>query len=422
MQLLIRKARVIDPQSDFHNQVVDLYIENGVIKEIGAGLKTKSKNIVDADGLIVSTGWVDVFADYCEPGFEHKETIATGLRAAADGGFTDVFLAPNTLPVLSTKSIIEYVAGKAKGNIVTLHPLGAATQNTEGKDLAEMMDMRHSGAIAFTDGWKPIQNAGLALKALEYVKAFNGILLQLPNDLSLSSGGLMNEGIVSTRLGMPGMPVLAETMLLHRDIELLRYTGSRLHVTGISSAESVAMIQNAKAEGLHITCSVTPYHLALTDEALITYNSVYKTTPPLRSETDRHALINGLNTGIIDCIATHHRPQEWDAKAKEFEYTSDGMAVQENAFSILWNSLKDTISIDRLIEAMTIIPRDIFGLENPVIKTGNKASLTLFTTEGSCKLHNENVKSKSRNNPFIGKELNGKVIGIISNNQMYLNN
>jgi dihydroorotase len=420
MQVHIRKARVIDPQSDFHNKVVDLLVENGTIKEIGTKVSAEKAKVVEAKGLHVSPGWVDVFADYREPGFEQKETIESGLAAAAAGGFTDVFIVPNTQPALSTKSGIQYVVQKAAGNIVNLHPLGTATQNADGKDLAEMLDMHSNGAIAFTDGWKPLQNPGLMLKALEYVKAFKGTLVQLPVDTALAAGGLMNEGIISTSLGMSGIPALAESIIVHRDIELLRYTGSRLHITGISTAESVDMIRKAKAEGLPVTSSVTPYHIALTDEALTGYDSIFKVSPPLRSEADRRALIAGLKEGVIDCIASHHRPHEWDAKAREFEYAADGMAVQESVFNILWDTLKDHISIERLIDAMTIIPRDIFGLEVQEIKKGSRTALTLFTTGGDHTL-SDNIKSVSRNNPFIGKKLSGKVLGIINNKQLYLN-
>ena len=421
MQLHIRKARVIDPQSTFHDKVVDLLVENGIIKNIATAITSKAKTVIEAKGLCVSPGWVDVFADYREPGFEHKETIHSGLAAAASGGFTDVMLAPNTQPALSTKSIIQFILQKANGNIVGLHPIGAATQNTEGKDLAEMLDMHANGAVAFSDGWKPVQQASLMLKALEYVKAFHGTIIQMPVDASLASGGLMNEGVVSTGLGMAGIPALAETIMVHRDIELLRYTGSKLHITGVSTAESLEMIRKAKTEGLAITCSVTPYHLALTDESLTGYDSAYKVSPPLRTEADRMALIAGLKDGTIDCIASHHRPHEWDAKAKEFEYAADGMAVQESTFNILWDTLKEYMDIDRLVEAMTIMPRVIFGLEPQEITKGHKASMTIFTTSGSNTLSIENARSISRNNPFIGKKLNGKVLGIINNNQLHLN-
>ena len=231
----------------------------------------------------------------------------------------------------------------------------------------------------------------------------------------------MNEGIVSTTLGMAGIPALAETIMVHRDIQLLRYTGSRLHITGISTEESVDMIRKAKAEGLAITCSVTPYHLALTDVELSGYDSIYKVMPPLRPEGDRMALIAGLQDGTIDCIASHHRPHEWDAKAKEFEYAADGMSVQEVAFNVLWDTLNEYLTIERLVEMLTVIPRDIFGMKEQKIVKSSKANLTLFSTEGSHTLDAARVVSVSRNNPFIGRKLQGKVLGILNNGSLYLN-
>jgi dihydroorotase len=422
MQVHIRKARVIDPQSVYHDKVVDLLVEDGVIKNIAGNIKPSAPDqVIAAKGLCVSPGWVDILADYREPGFEHKETIHTGMNAAASGGFTDVLLAPNTQPVLSTKSIIQYVLKQAAGHAVSLHPLGAATQNAEGKELAEMIDMHSNGAIAFSDGWKPVQNAGLMLKALEYVKAFNGTIVQIPTDTALSAGGLMNESVVSTLLGLAGIPVLAESIIVHRDIELLRYTQSKLHITGITTEQSVELVRNAKAEGLQITCSVTPYHLALTEEALTSYNSMYKVMPPLRSEEDRMALIAGIQDGTIDCIASHHRPQEWDAKTKEFEYAADGMSVQELTFNILWDTLNEYITEERIVELLAIMPRDIFGMGQVSVTKGQKANLTLFTTTGTHTLTTGNILSKSKNNPFAEKELAGKVLGIISNGRVFFN-
>jgi dihydroorotase len=253
MQVLIQQAKITDTRSGFHNQIVDILIEDGIIKDIAPSINAKADTVVKADGLCVSTGWTDILADYREPGYEHKETIASGLRAAAAGGYTHVLTAPNTNPAVSTKSIVQSLVQKAAGNFVSLHPLGAITQDIEGKNLAEMLDMHAHGAVAFTDGWKPVQNAQLMLKALEYVKSFNGTLVQIPVDSALAAGGLMHEGPESVKLGMAGIPSLSETILLYRDIELLRYTSSRLHVTGISTAEGVEMIRNAKKEGLNIT-------------------------------------------------------------------------------------------------------------------------------------------------------------------------
>lgn len=414
MQVLIQQAKITDKRSGFYNQVVDILIEKGVITQIAKSIKIKVKNTIKSDGLCVSAGWVDMLADYREPGYEHKETIESGLKAAAAGGFTHVCVAPNTNPAISTKSIVQSVMQKAAGNIVSLHPLGAITQDIEGKNLAEMLDMHAHGAIAFTDGWKPVQNPQLMLKALEYVKAFDGTLIQIPVDNALAAGGLMHEGETSVRLGMPGIPALAETILLHRDIELLRYTGSKLHITGVSTAEGVDMIRKAKKEGLNITCSVTPYHLVLNDKALEGYSSMYKVMPPIRSEADRKALLKGLKDGTIDCIASHHRPQEWDAKAKEFEYAADGMNIQE----ITYNLALEGAGEERIADMMTAA-RDILGLGDTNIEVGAVADLTMYTTLGSHTVNS--MQSTSGNNPFIGTTLQGKVIGIINNKQVHLN-
>lgn len=421
MLALIRQARIVDLRSEFHNKVVDILVKDGKIADIAPTLDAGAADVIEGNNLHVSQGWVDIFADYREPGHEQKETIASGLNAAAAGGFTNVLLLPNTSPAVDSKSIVEFVQQKARGHAVSLHPLGAVTKGIEGKALSEMLDMRAHGAVAFTDGWKPVQNPNLLLKALEYVKAFSGTVIQLPVDEALSKGGLMHEGPISTRLGMPGIPTIAETLFIHRDIELLRYTGSSLHITGVSTAEGLDMIRRAKAEGLNITCSVTPYHLALTDEALTGYSSMYKVTPPLRTGADRLALIAGIKDGTVDCITSHHRPQDWDAKQKEFEYAADGMNIQELTFNIVWNALGEEMGIEKIVNVFALTPRNIFGLGSNDIAKGNKAELTIFETDSRHTLNSNDVRSASRNNPFIGIELRGKVTGIISNNTILLN-
>jgi len=421
MLVLIRNARVIDPSSDFHHTVVDILVNNGVIDAIDTRIEATADVEINGDDLMVSQGWVDLWADYREPGFEHKETLSTGLNAAATGGFTQVLLAPNTLPTISSKSVIQYILQQSADHIVQLLPMGAVSQNIEGKELAEMMDMRMQGAVAFTDGWKPLQNANLMLKALEYVKSFDGTIVQLPLDTALASGGLMHEGIMSTRLGMPGIPDLAETLIIYRDIALARYTQSRLHISGVSSAAGIELVRAAKAEGLMVTCSVTPYHLALNDESLSTYDSVYKVAPPIRTEADRQALIAALADGTIDGIASHHRPQEWDAKAKEFEYAADGMNVQEIAFPIIWQAVQGQVTIDRLIAALAHVPKTIFGLQGHTIAKGNTAEITIFTTSETTTPGERQIQSMSRNHPFGGKVLQGHVSGIINGNKTHVN-
>lgn len=410
---------MIDASSPHHLKTVDIFIDNGVIHSIGDKLdQPEADQVILAEGLHVSQGWTDIFADYCEPGFEHKETITSGLKAAATGGFTKVFAVPNTHPAVSTKSVVQYLLRQAEGNGVSLYPIGSVSAAIEGKTLAEMLDMQAHGAIAFSDGWKPVQNANLMLKALEYVKAFDGVIIQIPADSSLSAGGLMHEGPESTRLGMPGIPSLAETIHLYRDIELLRYTGSRLHVTGVSAAASVAMIRQAKQEGLNISCSVTPYHLALNDEILGTYDAAYKVNPPIRSEADRLALIEGIKDGTIDCITSHHHPQDWDAKTKEFEYAADGMNIQENAFAIAFDALASHVPLERIVAAFSSNPAGLFGL-NREIKEGTVADLTLFVQGGT--FPSGKVQSRSRNNPFSGKAFGSAVVGMVHNNKVILN-
>lgn len=410
----LSQVTIIDPSSEYHQQVVDLAIENGSIQSITPASAGDSQTFV-------SPGWVDCFADYREPGYEQKETIETGLKAAAAGGFTEVLLAPNTQPAVSTKSIVQYVLQKGAGQVTKLHPLGAVSQNIEGKNLAEMLDMHAQGALAFTDGWQPIQNAGLMLKALEYVSAFDGVILQLPEDKTLSAGGLMHEGPLSTLLGLAGIPEEAESLMVHRDIELLRYTRSRLHITGISTAASVKMIRAAKAAGLDVTCSATPYHLALTDEALKGYESYYKTSPPLRPEADRQALIEALADGTVDCIATHHRPQDWDAVNKELEYAGWGMALQEVAFPLMYEAVKEKVRLERLVDALAVRPRQIFGLPAAAVATGASANLTIFTTAGNTENLALNSFSMAYNNPFKGRKSDAGVKGIVRHGKAHFN-
>jgi dihydroorotase len=413
MSLLLRQVTVNDTSSPHHGQRVDLFIDNGEIKGIGEGAP-ESAEVIEAEGLYISRGWVDVFADYSEPGYEQKETISSGLATAAKGGYTDVFVLPNTSPVTDNRGGVQYAQQRALGQPVRIHPIGAISQGLEGKALAEMLDMRQFGAVAFSDGWKPVQSAGLMQKALEYVLAFDGTLIQMPVDESLSAGGLMHEGILSTQLGMPGIPSLSESIMVYRDIALLRYTNSRLHFTGISSAESVELIRAAKAEGLKLTASVTPYHLLLTDESLKTYDSAFKVNPPLRTERDRQALIAGLLDGTIDCVTSHHRPQDWDAKAREFEYAGKGMAVQEIVFPLLQEALGSQLKPERLAEVMSTAAAEIFGLPQASIEKGSKGAFTLYAPDEVFTFAAAQSPSLARNNPFDGRSLKGKVHRILN--------
>src|SRR5699024_3804512 len=302
-----------------------LLIEDGVIKQIATQINTRADKEIALDNLHLSPGWLDPFAHFCDPGQEHKEILESGASAAAAGGFTTVFVLPNTKPALDTRSQIAYIRSLANDLPINIFPIGAISQSVKGENLAEMFDMQEAGAKAFSDGLYPVQYPGLMLKAIEYVKAVKCTIIQITEELSLGKYGIVHEVIWSTKLGISGIPDIAEISIIKRDIDLLKYTDSRLHITGLSLAESVKLIQEAKAEGLNLSCSVTPYHLLLTDEYLQTFDSNYKVNPPLRAQEDVEALRKGIQEGIIDCLATHHLPQDKDNKDREFEYAEDGM-------------------------------------------------------------------------------------------------
>jgi dihydroorotase len=421
MKVLIKQAKIISSSSPFNGQTKDILITNGIITSIADAVNEKTDQQIEQPGLCISVGWMDVFSNFADPGFEYKETLETGAKAAAAGGFTDVMVIPNTNPVVHSKSQVEYIIQKSKSLAVNIHPIGAVTKNAEGKDLAEMYDMHQSGAIGFADGINSIQSSGIMLKALQYVKSFNGTVIQIPDDKSIGANGLMNEGIISTRLGLPGKPSIAEELLVARDIKLARYTDSKLHFTGVSSAKSVEYIKRAKDGGLQVSCSVTPYHLFFTDTDIQQYDTNLKVTPPLRNETDRQALINAVADGTVDCIASHHFPQNWDSKTCEFEYAKEGMIGLESLFGVLGSMVNAEWSIAALVEMLTINPRKIFGVVTPEIKEGATACLTLFNADEEYVFDEKMIKSKSKNSPFIGKKLKGKVIGIINKGKVELN-
>ncbi|HXD78649.1 MAG TPA: dihydroorotase [Puia sp.] len=361
-----------------------------------------------------------MFSHFCDPGYEHKETLETGAAAAAAGGYTDVLVLPNTRPVIDSKSQVEYIRRVTATLPVDIHPIGAVTRGLEGKDLAEMYDMRHSGAVAFSDGTSPIQSAGLLLKGLQYVKAFGGTIIQIPDDQTVGRNGLINEGIVSTRLGLPGKPMMAEELMVARDIKLLRYTDSRIHFTGITSPRSLEYIREAKEAGLSVSCSVTPYHLFFTDADLVEYDTNLKVFPPLRDESSVALLRKAVADGTVDCIAAHHSPHEFDSKVVEFEYARPGMSSIETVYAVLRTQLPE-LGPAATVELLSTRARRLFGLGQPSVAEGQQASLSLFDPAGETLPAVGSTKSKSRNSPFFQKKLKGRVIGILNKDQIVLN-
>ncbi|MBP9213177.1 MAG: dihydroorotase [Chitinophagaceae bacterium] len=418
--ILLKKVLIANELSEFNGLIKDIYIENSCIVEIADEINHTNCTVFNQENSIVSSGWVDVFSHFCDPGFEYRETLSSGAKAAVAGGFTQVFVLPNTNPVIQSKSQVEYIVQQSKTLPIQVYPLGAITKNIEGKDLAEMYDMQNSGAIAFSDGLQPIQTPGLLLKALQYVKAFDGTVIQMPIDKSIGANGLMNEGIVSTQLGLPGIPTIAEEIMIQRDIDLVRYTKSKLHITGISTAKSVALLQAAKAEGLAISCSVTPYHLFYCDEDLQSYNTNLKVNPPLRTREDMLALRAAVANGSVDCIATHHTPHNFDAKICEFEYAKNGMIGLQTAFATIQHILPNLHAI-KLAQLFSNNARNLFGLPNAAINIQQPADLTIFTQHNSTTITKENNQSKSFNTPFENTTLNGKVLGIVTKGELHLN-
>jgi len=417
MTILVRKATVKDINSIHHNKVCDILIQNGTITEIATEITATVDKVIEFKDQHISPGWVDTFTNGTDPGYEHKDTLDTLSLSAAAGGYTHVFLAPNTKPVVQNKTNIEYIKKQSLSTPVNFHPIGAVTKNIEGKELTEMYEMNQSGAPAFSDGTKPIQSAGLMIKALQYVKAFDGLIIQIPDEASISSNGQMNEGIISTQIGLKGKHKIAETIMVSRDIELTAYSKSRLHFTGITTKDSAILIGNAKKNNVDVTCSVAPQHLFFSEVDLLNYDTNLKLNQPLRTEDERIALLDALKSGSVDCIASHHTPQDKDSKLCEFEYAGEGMLCLESAFGMIGTL---GISIDQILGLICFNPRHIFNLQS-TIATGNKADLTIFNPDHEFEFNSGHIKSKSKNSPIIGKKLKGVVHATIFSDKININ-
>lgn len=417
MKTIIRSAKIIDSKSPYHKKTVDILIADGCISKIDSTLSNpENYNEIKRDNLHVSVGWFDSSVSLGEPGYEDRETIKNGLEVAAKSGFSGIALQPNSHPIIDNQSQVLFVKSKAQEAATELFPIGALTKDSEGKDMAELYDMKNAGAIAFGDYNRSLSNANLLKIALQYTQDFDGLVIAFAQDDKIKGNGVANEGIVSTRLGLKGIPNLAEEIEVARNLFLLEYTGGKLHIPTISTAKSVTLIQEAKAKGLQVSCSVAVHHLVLNDEKLEEFDTRYKVTPPLRSEADRLALIEGVKNGIIDTITSDHNPIDIEHKKMDFDTAKNGTIGLESAFGALLTILP----VETVVEKLTS-GRALFGLKTPSITEGTPANLCLFNPDGKSTFTSDKILSKSKNSAFIGSEIKGEVYGILNQNQLILN-
>ncbi|CAM1371724.1 Dihydroorotase [Tenacibaculum litopenaei] len=415
MTTLLKSAKIIDTTSPYHLQVKDILISKGTIIAIEDTIAEQDDyQVLNLNDLHVSPGWFDSSVCFGDPGYEERETIEHGIDVAAKSGFTAVAVNPYTQPITETKAAISYWLTQAQGAATTLYPIGALTQKSEGVEMAELFDMKQAGAIAFGDYKRPITNDNLLKIALLYAQNFDGLIQSFPKNKHIAGEGVAHEGYNSTKLGLKGIPALAEELQVARDLFLLEYTGGKLHIPTISTKKSVALIRDAKARGLDVSCSVAVHNLSLTDDELCEFEATKKVNPPLRTSADTEALIEGVQDGTIDMITTDHNPIDIEYKKVEFSIAKDGTIGLESAFGVL-NSLFD---LETIVRSLSTQPRKRFGLDAVSIVENAEANLSLFSPEGSYEFTEKNVLSTSKNSAFYHKTLRGTVYGIYANEQL----
>ena len=418
MTTLLKSATIIDASSPYHKQTKDILITDGIITTIDDAIEPKEDcQVVELDNLHVSTGWFDTSVSFGEPGYEERETLQHGVQVAAKSGFTDVAINPNTYPIVDNKSAVEFLINKVNGAATSIHPIGALTQQSKGIEMSEMYDMQQSGAIAFGDYNKSVSNDNLLKIALLYAQNFDGLVLSFPKNNLIAGEGVANEGKNSTLLGLKGIPALAEEIQIARDLFLLEYTGGKLHIPTISTTKSVQLIKDAKEKGLNVTCSVAVHNLFLTDDELHGFDANKKVTPPLRTEEDRIALLQGIKDGIIDIITTDHNPIDVEHKKVEYSTAKDGTIGLESAFG----ALNTVLDIETIVKCLSDNPRKRFGADFVTIKENEKVTLSIFNPNGEYTFSEENIISTSKNSIFLEKKLKGKAYGVFSKNKLVLN-
>lgn len=417
MNILLKAATIVDASNkSLHLKKRDILIKNGVIEKIASKLATPTKTkVIDLKNLHVSVGWFDSSVSFGEPGFEERETIANGLQTAAKSGFTDIVLNPNAHPVPDNSSAIVFLKNAAKDQITNLHPLGTLTVKGEGGNLAELYDMKNAGAVGFYDYKHAIENSNLLKIALQYAQNFDGLVHSFPQDVKIAGKGVVNEGEVSTKLGLKGIPALAEELQIARDLFILAYTGGKLHIPTISTANSVKLIADAKKKGLDVSCSVAIHNLFFTDATLEEYDTDFKVMPPLRTQNDLKALQKGVKDGSIDFVTSDHTPMNIEEKKMEFDNAAYGSIGLESAFGIL----NRTFGLEKTIEVLTK-GRERYQLKTVSLKEGEPACLTLFEPETVSDFNKNNIFSTSKNSMFVENSIKGSVYGIIQRNKTIL--
>ncbi|PIB22936.1 dihydroorotase [Maribacter sp. 4G9] len=418
MNILLKSVKIIHGKSkEFHLKKRDILIKNGIIVIIGTDIDAPSKTkIIDHKNLHVSLGWIDTGASFGEPGYEERETITNGLDTAARSGFTDVILNPNSFPLPDSSSDIVFLKNAGKGHLTTIHPLGNLTVNGNGETLAELFDMKNAGAVGFYDFKHAVSNPNLLKIALQYAQNFNGMVLSFPMDTHIAGKGNVNEGAVSTKLGLKGIPAMAEELQVSRDLFILEYTGGKLHIPTISTADSVKLIAAAKKKGLQVTCSVAVHNLFQTDEVLEDFESNYKVLPPLRTSKDCKELIKAVKNGTIDFVTADHTPLNIELKKVEFDNADYGTIGLESSFG----ALNQLFTLEETIDILTR-GRELFGIAIPEFKEGAKATLTLFDPDPEYTFTEAHIASSSKNSLFLGHTLKGTVLGTIANDQIHIN-
>ena len=418
MKILIQSAEIIDAASPFHRKKKNILVNAGRITEIGDKNYSADK-IIKADGMILSAGWLDLGAFVGDPGLEHKEDLSSLAKAAAAGGFTEVAVLPNTHPPIQSKNEVSYIIQNNDNRLVQIHALASVTKNNKGEELTEMIDLHEAGAVAFTDGLRPVWHTDIFLKTLQYLQKFDGLLIDHPEDIWLNRFGQMNEGVNSTMLGLKGMPRIAEEVTVSKNLKLLDYAGGRLHFAKISTAKTVGLIRTAKKKGLNITCDIPAYQALLDDSLLHDFNTYYKVNPPLREKEDNEALIKGLTDGTIDVLSSGHVPQDEESKNMEFDQADFGI-INLQTFGSQLASLSKWVAMESLIEKVTSNPRKILGMSLPAIDIDAKANLTLFDPSLEYTFSPGDNLSKSKNSPWLGATLTGKVVATFNNSRHWL--